>query len=106
MTLHPLDFPVAPIQRASVQRSRGLHAGAIFQWAMEKQSDFLVQKRLSFRVPTMRQHQAQEVGGGGDGLLKLECIDYYWVHFMSYDGGNTWSYADNEEYAGCLFLSD
>ena len=32
-----------------------------------------------------------------------ECVDYYWVHFTSYDGGQTWSYADNETYAGCFY---
>jgi hypothetical protein len=53
-------------------------------------------------------------GGGGGGapppdpspepvLDHRECVDYYWVHFVSYDGGQTWSYADNETYAGCFY---
>jgi hypothetical protein len=36
-------------------------------------------------------------------IYQRECIDYYWVHFVSYDGGQTWHYADNESYAGCFY---
>lgn len=35
---------------------------------------------------------------------KQECVDYYWVHFVSYDGGQTWQYDDRETYAGCYYL--
>lgn len=49
-------------------------------------------------------------GGGPDpnpnpnpAIYKQDCVDYYWVHFVSYDGGQTWSYADNETYAGCYY---
>jgi hypothetical protein len=50
-------------------------------------------------------------GGGGPGdpspyppMYHRDCVDYYWVHFLSYDGGQTWQYADNEEYAGCFYV--
>jgi hypothetical protein len=49
-------------------------------------------------------------GGGGPGdpspqpIEMRQCVDYYWVHFTSYDGGQTWYYADNEEYAGCFYI--
>ncbi|HSP62757.1 MAG TPA: hypothetical protein VLQ90_07240 [Pyrinomonadaceae bacterium] len=43
-------------------------------------------------------------GGGGAPIEYTQCIDYYWVHYVSYDGGNTWYYADNEEYAGCFYM--
>ncbi|HMJ25153.1 MAG TPA: hypothetical protein VK475_04970, partial [Pyrinomonadaceae bacterium] len=51
-------------------------------------------------------------GGGGGGadpnpnpvMTRRECVNYYWVHFTSYDGGQTWNYADNETYAGCFYM--
>ena len=30
-----------------------------------------------------------------------ECIDFYWVWFVSYDGGRTWQPTGRVEYAGC-----
>jgi len=33
-----------------------------------------------------------------------ECVDYYWVWFVSYDGGKTWQPTGQVEYAGCLFV--
>lgn len=33
---------------------------------------------------------------------KQECIDYYWVWFVSYDGGKTWQPTGRVEYMGCL----
>lgn len=33
-----------------------------------------------------------------------ECIDYYWVWFVSYDGGRTWQPTGHVEYAGCFFM--
>jgi hypothetical protein len=48
-------------------------------------------------------------GSGGTGqnqfpvVDRQDCVDYYWVHFKSYDGGNTWQYADDETYAGCYY---
>lgn len=32
-----------------------------------------------------------------------ECIDYYWVWFVSYDGGQTWQPTGQVEYAGCYY---
>ena len=48
-------------------------------------------------------------GGGGDpnsdpATYKWDCVDYYWVHFKSYDGGQSWQYADDEQYAGCFYV--
>jgi hypothetical protein len=48
-------------------------------------------------------------GGGGDpnsppAAYTRECIDYVWVHFVSYDGGQTWHYDDRESYAGCYYI--
>jgi len=37
-------------------------------------------------------------------LEKDTCVDFYFVHFVSYDGGNTWNYADDEVYAGCYYI--
>ena len=49
-------------------------------------------------------------GGGGPGdpspyapMDHVDCVDYYWVHFVSYDGGQTWNYDDRESYAGCFY---
>ena len=33
---------------------------------------------------------------------KRDCIDYYWVWFVSYDGGRTWQPTGQVEYAGCF----
>ncbi len=32
-----------------------------------------------------------------------ECIDHYWVWFVSYDGGRTWNPTGQVEYAGCYY---
>lgn len=32
-----------------------------------------------------------------------ECVDYYWVWFVSYDGGRTWNPTGQVEYAGCYY---
>ena len=37
-------------------------------------------------------------------LEKDDCVDYYYVHFVSYDGGQTWHYDDRETYAGCYYI--
>jgi hypothetical protein len=33
-----------------------------------------------------------------------ECVDYYWVWFVSYDGGKTWQPTGEVEYAGCYYV--
>lgn len=33
-----------------------------------------------------------------------ECVDYYWVWFVSYDGGRTWRPTGRVEYAGCFYV--
>lgn len=48
-------------------------------------------------------------GGSGGGnpppiAYKRECVDYVWVHFISYDGGESWTYDDRESYAGCYYV--
>ena len=39
-------------------------------------------------------------GDNGGPIYDRDCIDYYYVYFVSFDGGNTWYY-DHSEYAGC-----
>ncbi|HJQ33284.1 MAG TPA: hypothetical protein VJ866_13940 [Pyrinomonadaceae bacterium] len=40
-------------------------------------------------------------GGGGDpGYYDSYCTPYYWVYYVSWDGGKTWDIV-NVEYAGC-----
>ena len=39
-------------------------------------------------------------GGAENPQYRWDCVDYWWVNFVSYDGGQTWYYADNETYAG------
>ena len=47
-------------------------------------------------------------GGGGSDPPPVEytreCIDFVWVHFVSYDGGNSWHYDDRESYGGCFYI--
>ncbi|HEX6045337.1 MAG TPA: hypothetical protein VFZ22_12680 [Pyrinomonadaceae bacterium] len=45
-------------------------------------------------LPSPTPEQAEE--------YKQECIDYYWVWFVSYDGGKTWQPTGRVEYMGCL----
>jgi len=33
-----------------------------------------------------------------------ECVEYFWVWFVSYDGGKTWQPTGRVEYAGCLYV--
>jgi hypothetical protein len=59
-------------------------------------------------TPTPTPGGGGDPGGGTDpntnpAIYKRECVDYYWVHFVSYDGGQTWYYNDNETYAGCFY---
>ena len=35
---------------------------------------------------------------------KRECIDYWWVWFVSYDGGKTWRPTGQVDYAGCYYM--
>lgn len=43
-------------------------------------------------------------GGGNPAIYRRDCVDYYWVHFVSYDNGETWEYANDETYAGCFYV--
>lgn len=38
---------------------------------------------------------------GGGGYYDPGCTDYYWVWYVSYDGGQTWEPTGEIEYAGC-----
>lgn len=33
---------------------------------------------------------------------KHDCVDYYWVWYVSYDGGKTWEQTGQFDYAGCF----
>ena len=35
---------------------------------------------------------------------KRDCVDYYWVEYVSYDGGKTWQPTGQVEYAGCFYV--
>lgn len=40
-------------------------------------------------------------GGTGDETYYWYCTEYYWLYYVSFDGGKTWHY-DHMEYAGCF----
>ena len=49
-------------------------------------------------------------GGGSDPnaystTYERDCVDYYWVWFVSYDGGHTWYATGQTEYAGCFYMN-
>jgi len=53
---------------------------------------------------------SQYVGGGGggggyegDNTYDAGCTNYYWVWFVSYDGGKTWEATGEVDYAGCFY---
>jgi len=35
--------------------------------------------------------------------FKRDCVEYYWVWYVSYDGGKTWQPTGQVDYAGCLY---
>jgi hypothetical protein len=35
--------------------------------------------------------------------FKRDCVDYYWVWYVSYDGGRTWQPTGESAYAGCFY---
>jgi hypothetical protein len=35
---------------------------------------------------------------------KRDCEEYYWVEYVSYDGGKTWQATGQTAYAGCLYV--
>ena len=35
--------------------------------------------------------------------FKRDCVDYYWVWYVSYDGGKTWQATGEVAYAGCFY---
>ncbi len=47
-------------------------------------------------IQGQRQHQRRQ-------SIPRECVDYYWVWFVSYDGGRTWNPTGQVEYAGCYY---
>ena len=40
-------------------------------------------------------------GGGGEPIYYYYCTNYYWVWYISFDGGETWWPTGAVEYAGC-----
>jgi len=36
---------------------------------------------------------------------RRDCVDYYWVWYVSYDGGKTWEATGQTEYAGCFYAN-
>lgn len=40
-------------------------------------------------------------GGGGYPIYYYNCTQYYWVWYVSYDGGETWQETGQVDYAGC-----
>ena len=40
-------------------------------------------------------------GGGGDAIYTYHCTPYFWVWYVSFDGGQTWHETGQVEYAGC-----
>jgi len=55
-------------------------------------------------VPTPTPTATQSGGDGGTAYYR-GCVDYYWVWFVSYDGGVTWEATGEWEYAGCFYVS-
>lgn len=35
--------------------------------------------------------------------FKRDCVEYYWVWYVSYDGGKTWQPTGQVDYAGCFY---